>query len=96
LQFETQKFKSFINLDDYPMLSKPIKQVQTLAKKIHFHWNDDLDCVLIKLLETYSNAPLECIVQLFNSSLRLTELQSISEALESSIPAAQSSATAIH
>jgi hypothetical protein len=50
------------------MLSKPIKQVQTLAKKIHFHWNDDLDCVLIKLLETYSNTPLECIVQLFNSS----------------------------
>ncbi len=47
------------------MLSKPIKQVQTLAKKIHFHWNDDLDCVLIKLLETYSNAPLKCIVQLF-------------------------------
>jgi hypothetical protein len=32
LQFETQIFKSFINLDDYPMLSKPIKQVQTLAK----------------------------------------------------------------
>jgi hypothetical protein len=25
LQFETQNSKSFINLDDYPMLSKPIK-----------------------------------------------------------------------
>jgi hypothetical protein len=51
------------------MFSKPIKQVQTLVKKIHFHWNDNLDCVLIKLLgKTYSNAPLECIVQLFNSS----------------------------
>ncbi len=35
LRFETQ-----------PMLSKPTKQeVQTLAKKMHFHWNDDLDYV---------------------------------------------------
>jgi hypothetical protein len=47
------------------MLSKPIEQeVKTLAQKICFHWNDDLDCVLIKLLETYSNAYLEYIVQL--------------------------------
>jgi hypothetical protein len=51
------------------MFSKPMKQeMQTLAQKMHFNWNDDLDCVLIKLLETYSNAPLEYIVQLFNSS----------------------------
>ncbi len=33
-----------------------------------FYWNGDLDCVLMKLLETYSNAPLEYIVKLFNSS----------------------------
>jgi uncharacterized FlaG/YvyC family protein len=67
-QFETQNSKSFINLDDFLKLSKPIKQdIQTLAQKIHFNWNDDLNCVLIKLLETYSNAPLEYIVQLFNS-----------------------------
>jgi hypothetical protein len=38
LQFETQNSKSFINLDNYPMLWKPTKQeVQTLAKKMHFH-----------------------------------------------------------
>ncbi len=31
-QFETQNSKSFINLDDYPMLSRPMKQeMQTLA-----------------------------------------------------------------
>jgi hypothetical protein len=41
--------------------------MQTLATKMCFHWNDDLDCVLIKLLEIYSNAPLKYIVQLFNS-----------------------------
>jgi hypothetical protein len=68
-QFETQNSKLFINLDDYPMLSRPMKQeMQTLAQKICFNWNDDLDCVLIKLLETYANAPLEYIVQVFNSS----------------------------
>jgi hypothetical protein len=61
--------KSFIKLDDYPMLLKPMKQeMQTLAQKICFNWNGDLDFVLLKLLETYSNAPLEYIVQLFNSS----------------------------
>jgi hypothetical protein len=27
LQFETQNFKSFIGLDDYPMFSKPIKHL---------------------------------------------------------------------
>ncbi len=65
----TQNSKSFRNLEDYLMFSKPMKQkMQTLAQKIRFNWNDDLDCVLIKLLETYSNAPLEYIVQLFNSS----------------------------
>ncbi len=42
--------------------------MQTLAQKIHFNWNGELDCVLINFLETYSNAPLEYIVQLFNSS----------------------------
>ncbi len=63
---------SFINLDDYPMLLKPMKQeMQTLAQKIHFNWNGDLYCVLIKLLETYSNAPLEYIVQLLNSSCNI-------------------------
>jgi hypothetical protein len=51
------------------MLSKPIQQeVETLVKKICFHWNDDLDCVLINILETYSNPPLKYIVQLFISS----------------------------
>jgi hypothetical protein len=35
---------------------------------MRFHWIDDLDCVLIKLLKIYSNAPLKYIVQLFNSS----------------------------
>jgi hypothetical protein len=42
--------------------------MQTLAQTMHFHWNDDLDCVLIKKLEIYSNAPLKYIFQLFNSS----------------------------
>jgi len=37
-----------------------------------------------------------CSQLICGASLRLKELQSISEALESSIPAAQSSATAIH
>jgi hypothetical protein len=51
------------------MLSRPMKQeMQTLAQKQSFNWNDDLDYVLIKLLETYSNAPLEYIVKVFNSS----------------------------
>jgi hypothetical protein len=51
------------------MFSRPMKQeMQTLAQKICFNWNDDLDCVLIKLLETYSNGPLEYIVQVINSS----------------------------
>jgi len=55
-------------MDDYPMLLKPMKQeMQTFAQKIHSNWNGDLDYVLIKLLETYSNAPLEYIVLLFNS-----------------------------
>jgi hypothetical protein len=68
-QFETQNSKSFVNLDNHLMLSKPMKQeMQTLAQKKRFNWNDDLDCVLIKLLETYSNAPLEYNVQPFNSS----------------------------
>jgi hypothetical protein len=76
LQFETQNSKSFINLNDFPMLLKPIKQeVQTFAKKMCFHWNDDLDCVLIKLLKTYSNALLEYIVQLFNSSCNTNVLK---------------------
>jgi hypothetical protein len=51
-------------------------RVQTFAKKICFHWNDDLDCVLIKLLEIYSNAPLEYIVQLFNSSCNTNVIKS--------------------
>jgi len=38
LQFEMQNFESFINLDDFPMFSKPIKQkVQTFAQKKCFH-----------------------------------------------------------
>ncbi len=46
-------------MDDYPMVLKPMKQeMQTFAQKIRYNWNGDLDCVLIKLLETYSNAPL--------------------------------------
>jgi hypothetical protein len=49
------------------MFSKPIiQEVETLAKKICFHWNDDIDCVLINLLETYSNAPLKDIFQLIH------------------------------
>jgi hypothetical protein len=36
-QFETKNSKSFIKLDDYPMLLKPMKQeMQTLAQKICF------------------------------------------------------------
>ncbi len=55
-------------MDDYPMVLKPMKQeMQTFAQKIRYNWNGDLDCVLIKLLETYSNAPLYYIVLLFNS-----------------------------
>ncbi len=37
LKFEMKNSKSFINLDDYPMLSKSIKQeVQTFARKYVF------------------------------------------------------------
>ncbi len=36
-QFETQNSKSFVNLDNHLMLSKPMKQeMQTLAQKICF------------------------------------------------------------
>lgn len=31
------------------------------------HWKDDLNSILINILETYSNAPQEYVVQLFNS-----------------------------
>jgi hypothetical protein len=44
------------------------KKCKHLPKKYVFNLNDDLYCVLIKKLETYSNAPLEYIVQVFNSS----------------------------
>jgi hypothetical protein len=50
--------------------------VQTLTKKKHYHWNDDLNCVLIKLLEIYSNPPLKYIVQLFNSSCNINVTKS--------------------
>jgi hypothetical protein len=50
---------SFINLNDYSIFSKPMKQeMQTFAKKLHFHWNDDSNFILINLLDTYLNAPL--------------------------------------
>jgi hypothetical protein len=53
------------------------REMQTLAQKICFNWNDDLNCILTKLLETYSNAPLEYIVQLYNlsSNTSVTKIQ---------------------
>jgi hypothetical protein len=62
-------FISFTNLDDYLRFSKPMNQkMQTLYQKKCLHWNDDqLDFILINLLETYSNASLKDILQLFNS-----------------------------
>ncbi len=44
------------------------KNANICKKKEHFHWTDDLDFIFINLLETYSNALLEYIVQLLNSS----------------------------
>jgi hypothetical protein len=37
------------------------------CKKNKNHWKDDLNSILINILETYSNAPQEYVVQLFNS-----------------------------
>ncbi len=37
-----------------------------LCPKKTFHWNDNLNFILINLFENYSNAPFEYIVQLLN------------------------------
>jgi hypothetical protein len=39
-----------------------------ICQKKNFHWNDDLNLILINLLKIYSNAPFEYIVQLLNLS----------------------------
>jgi hypothetical protein len=44
------------------------QEMQTFARNLNFHWNDDPIFILINLLETYLNALLQYIFQLFNWS----------------------------